>query len=165
MGQKCWYVIQSKPKKEVIVSAQLRRLPIAFDVFFPKIRNYLGIRPLFPSYLFVRTDMEHFKNYQTLKFTRGVLRVLSNKDGEPVSVQQDVVQTIKDRLNSEGVIDQSLIFRIGQSVKVQCGPLKDLIGILEKPADDEGRVQVLFKLLRYPLRAVLNCKELAVVGL
>ena len=53
---------------------------------------------------------------------------------------------------------------MGQVVRIRRGPLKDLIGILEKPVSDEGRVQVLFKLLKYPIRAVVHYEDLALTG-
>ena len=162
MGQKRWYVVQSKPQKEAVVFGQLQRNFEQFETFLPKIRNHLGVRPLFPSYLFVKTEMEEYINFQNLKFTRGLLRILSTKEGRPISVSSEVIEVIQGYVGSDGLIDQSRRLQIGQWVKVQRGPLKDLIGILEKPVIASGRVQVLFKLLKYQMRAILKFEDLAI---
>ena len=164
MEKKRWFVVQSKQHKESVVCGQINRMTNEIEIFFPKIRNHLGVRPLFPSYLFVRTIMANSENYRLLKFTRGVLRVVGTREGEPLSVDDEVIGTIKSRLGADGLIDQRQMFQIGRPVCVQRGPLKDLIGILEKPVAEEGRVQVLFKMLKYPIRAVMKFEDLAMVG-
>lgn len=162
MTRGSWYVVQSKPLKEAVVCAQLTRFSDEIQYFFPRIRNHLGIRSLFPSYLFVKMIMTN-ENYHLIKYTRGVLRLIGSRGEGPLSVPEEVIATIQSRMESNGLIDQRKIWSKGQSVKVRKGPLKDLIGILEKPAPDAGRVQVLFRLLKYPLRAVLGFEELELV--
>jgi len=58
------------------------------------------------------------------------------------------------------LIDQRTIYKKGQLVQIKQGPLKDLIGILEKPVSASGRVHVLFKLFKYPLRAHFKCEDI-----
>lgn len=162
MWKRCWYAIQSKPLKETVVCAQLTRFPHEIEYFFPRIRTHLGIRPLFPSYLFVNMVMNN-ENYRLIKFTRGVLKVIGAREEGPLAVPEEVIATIQSRVESNGLIDQRKIWSAGQSVRVRKGPLKDLIGILERPAPDAERVQVLFRLLKYPLRAVLRFEELEII--
>ncbi|MBI4224451.1 MAG: hypothetical protein HY609_05910 [Deltaproteobacteria bacterium] len=162
MEKRKWYVIQSKPQKERLVCAQLRSAPIEVDVFFPRLRNHTGVRPLFPSYLFVNMAMNNVANYKFIKYTRGVLRLVGTREG-PIPVLPDVVETIQSRMGPHDMLDQRYVMPMGRAVRVRKGPLKDLIGILEKPVSEEGRVQILFRLLRYPLRAVLKFEELEVI--
>lgn len=162
VDKKQWYVLQTKPKKEKIVYAQLQN-SFNYDVFFPQIHNYRSIRPLFPSYLFVNAFISSFHDYRVLQYTKGVLRLLGTRNGGPVSISQEVIVTIKNQLGKDGFIDQRRFFRAGQTVRIIKGPLKDLIGILERPATDQERVQVLFKCLRYPLRATLRFENLDLV--
>lgn len=162
MLSKLWYVVQSKPLKEAVVCAQLNRLSTDVQYLFPRIRSHLGIRPLFPSYLFVSMTMTN-ENYRLIKYTRGVLRLVGTREDGPLSVNEKVIETIQSRMEPGGLIDQRAIWSGGQSVRVRRGPLKDLIGILEKPASDAGRVQVLFRLLKYPLRAILRFEELEII--
>ncbi|OGQ05051.1 MAG: hypothetical protein A3F82_02530 [Deltaproteobacteria bacterium RIFCSPLOWO2_12_FULL_44_12] len=159
MIAKQWFVLQSKPQKENVVCSQLARLEGKVECFFPRIRSHLGIKPLFPSYLFVSflPDSEHFR---LIKYTRGTLRILGSRGGEPLPVTNEIVATVKNKLGPDGLIDQRGVYPIGKVVKVRRGPLKDLIGILEKPTSEVGRVQVLFRLLRYPLRAALKFEDL-----
>jgi transcriptional antiterminator RfaH len=57
-----WYVIRSKPNKEEFLAGQLTAYGI--EVFYPKIRvktvnpRARKVRAYFPSYLFVRVDLE-----------------------------------------------------------------------------------------------------------
>lgn len=162
MGKNHWYVVQSKPLKESVVCSQLTRCSDQVRHFFPRIRTHLGIRPLFPSYLFVKLVMTN-ENYRFIKYTRGVLRVVGTREEGPLFVPEEAVTAIQSRLGPNGLIDQRKMWPEGQSVRVRRGPLKDLIGILERPASDEGRVQVLFRLLKYPLRAVLRFEELEMI--
>lgn len=162
MLQKAWYVVQSKPKKESVVCAQLSRVQSEVEWFLPKIRNHLGVQALFPSYLFVKMMMD-VENYRMVHHTRGVLRIIGTKENGPIPVSPEVVSMIQSRVGSNGLIDQKKVLEMGRQVRVRKGPLKDLIGILEKPSPEEGRVQILFRLLKYPLRAVLKFEELEVI--
>lgn len=163
METRQWYAIQSKPHKEKVVCSQLARVSEFSEHFFPKIRNHRGICPLFPSYLFIKSDLTNPYYFRMLKYTRGVLRIVGTRDNGPVPVDPEAVAIMQERLDNEGFVDQREVFAIGKRVVVKKGPLKDLVGILEKPISEEGRVQILFKLLRYPLRAVLRCGDLAFV--
>ena len=159
MEQKCWYVVQSKPQKEAAVCAQLANFKERIECFLPKIRSHLGVRPLFPSYLFIKTRMEDTENYRLLRYTRGLLKIIGMREDKPIPVPLAVIDTIKDRLGEDGLIDQRKVMVMGRQVRVRKGPLKDLIGILEKPAGEEGRIQILFRLLKYPMRAVLKYRR------
>lgn len=103
------------------------------------------------------------ENYRLIKYTRGVLRVVGTREEGPLSVSEEVIATIQNRVQSNGLIDQRSVWSMGQSVRVRKGPLKDLVGILEKPASEVERVQILFRLLKYPLRAVLKFEDLEVI--
>ena len=161
-GQK-WYVVQSKPQKEAVVCAQLSRFNSQMECFLPKIRNHLGVRPLFPSYVFIRTGMKDVVNYRSIKYTRGLLRIIGTKEEGPIAVASEIIAAIKKRMGPNDLIDQTKVFVVGKGVRVRRGPLKDLMGILEKVVSDEGRIQVLFRLLKYPFRAVLKFEDLDLV--
>lgn len=161
--EKQWYVVQSKPQKEALVCAQLRSTSVKMEVFFPRFRNHSGVRALFPSYLFVNTFMDNIENYRLIKYTRGVLRIIGNRGERPIPVAREVIETIRERTGPNELIDQRYVIPMGKTVRVRKGPLKDLVGILEKFVSDEGRVQILFRLLKYPLRAVLKFEDLEAV--
>lgn len=149
-----WYVIKTKPKKEDFVEGMLKR--VNFGVLNPKIKVLKGgkivVQPLFPCYTFVNAELRDAKVYKMIKYTRGVQKILN--DGiHPVALAQDIIDTIRERMDTNNVITPS--FRPGQTVRVSKGPLKDLIGILEDPPDAKGRVKVLLKLMNWS--AQLQC--------
>ncbi|MDP2599814.1 MAG: transcription termination/antitermination NusG family protein, partial [Deltaproteobacteria bacterium] len=164
VGVRRWYVAQSKPHKELLVCKHLGRAFERKDILFPQIRRGTRLRPLFPSYLFFRTVIEVSENYRNIKYARGVLRILGDQNHLAFPVADEVIEVLQNRIDANGIIDQSHMMRVGQPVRVRIGPLKDLIGILEKPVSDDKRVQVLFKLLRYPLRAMLSIEDLEQIG-
>ena len=164
MDSQQWVVVQSKPHKESLVCSQLSRMRGEIDFFFPKIKTHIGIRPLFPSYLFVHARVNRVDHLHLIKYTRGVLRIVGYREEGPTTVADEVIDTIQSRIGSDGLIDQSKRYEFGETVRVCRGPLKDLIGILEKPVVEAGRVQVLFKLLKYPLRAVLAYSDLEAIS-
>ena len=58
------------------------------------------------------------------------------------------------------LIEQNLLYREGESVRVKKGILKDLIGIIEENMSDEGRVKILFKWLNNTMRACVKYTQL-----
>jgi transcription antitermination factor NusG len=154
---KLWHVIQSKPKKEKSVQEQLEKA--CFEVFLPMMQGPRSPKPLFPSYLFIRTDFQNVSIHRLIRFTRGVNRILG--DGKaPLPVSDFLVETLKGMTLNGSLLEQDLIFKEGDFVTVKRGILKDLKGIIEKNLSDEGRVKVLFKWLHGCMRAILKYKDL-----
>lgn len=161
-----WYVIKTKPKKEESVSQRLQRA--SFEVFLPKLKfishqkmatvNYL-LKPLFPSYLFIRANFKNPSIKRLVHFTRGVSRILGDKEG-PQPVSKDIVELLQERTRDGSLIEQELLYKEGAIVRVKKGLLKDLVGIIEKNITDAGRVKILFKWLNGNMRAILRYSEL-----
>ncbi|MBI4365222.1 MAG: hypothetical protein HY543_00210 [Deltaproteobacteria bacterium] len=151
-----WYIIQTKPKKEGVVCEQLGRA--SYELFFPKMRALDRVKPLFPSYLFIRTDFSDPTLHRLVRFTRGVTRILGGASPKPVP--DDLVDTLRTRTRDGALIEQTLLFKEGDQVRVRRGILKDLAGIIEKNMPEAGRVRVLFKWLRSCMRAVVTYTDL-----
>lgn len=172
-AQNNWYVIQTKPMAEERTCANFksmhdpRFLSEDVEAFCPKVKcmargregaDAVRSKPLFPSYIFVKWDLKDAERHQLVKYTRGVNRVLG--DGErPVAISSEIIDLIRERVNGEGIIEQKL-FSVGDSVKVRRGILKDLVGILERPVSDSGRVDVLLRIFNREMRAKLKCSEI-----
>lgn len=156
-----WYVIQTKPRHEDQV---VKRLELAgLEGLNPKIRSFsAGLRPLFPNYIFLRWDLTEAHNYHTIKYTRGVNKVLGTSM-TPVPISDDVIEVIKERLNPQNILEKET-FRVGSMVRVKRGLLRDLIGVLEKPVSADGRVAVLLKIYEREMKAMLSCKDVALVA-
>lgn len=159
-----WFVVQTKPKKEKDVEDQLVRA--SFDVFLPKLRaincQLSGInhyKPLFPSYLFIKTDFDNPQIHRMIRFTRGTTRILGDTCG-PVPLADFIVETLQEKTKDGSLIEQELLFKEGNAVTVKRGILKDLQGIIEMNLSEKGRVRVLFKWLNNSMRAELKYTEL-----
>jgi len=160
-----WYVIKTKPLAEDDVRQRLTRAH--FEVFLPRIKTIVRsrtkpitrLKSLFPSYLFARLNLEDAEIYHMIKYTRGVHKILG-AGTMPVPIPEEVIACIRGRVDKEGVIEQRLIFKKGDSVRIRKGPLKDLVGILEKPVSASGRVRVLLEIMRKVVRTEMACSEI-----
>jgi len=145
-----WFVVRTKAGDENRANANLLNQEI--ETFLPlfKARHLRGvkmvrtIKPLFPGYLFARLDLD--LHYARVKWTRGVSRILGNREG-PVSISQAVVQTIRDRLGKDNLIELEDELKEGDLVQVVSGPLKDLLGVFQRRMSGKDRVRVLLNLI------------------
>ena len=125
--QKNWFVVQTKPCEERKVSFYLIQKRI--ETYLPKteIHIYKGLRrakkikPLFPSYIFVRCERE--KVYSVC-WTKGVKKVLWNNT-DPQPIPDDLIHSIKSLANKDGLIKQPKRYKPNDLVKITSGPFKD----------------------------------------
>jgi transcriptional antiterminator RfaH len=146
--QRDWYVVYSKPHKEVHAQFHLRMKGL--DVFFPRLdlvrvaEKRKRIIPLFPNYLFVRLHLPTEFHY--VIWSPGVKRLVSFGD-RPIPLDDDVVTFLKQQTDPEGLIKARSQLRPGQEVEIHGGPFDGLIAIIQDPPDPKGRVRILLKLL------------------
>ena len=94
-----WYVVHTKSRFENVVHDGLVKKSV--ETFLPKInvksrrRDRLIILnvPLFPGYVFVRTDLHPHHHLDIVK-TVGVVRLIGNADG-PIPVNERTVESLK----------------------------------------------------------------------
>jgi len=143
-----WYVIYSNPHKEQ--QAQFHLGLKGVQTFFPRLHvpatgeNKGKVVPLFRNYLFARIDVT--SEYHLVVWTPGVRRLVTF-GGEPIPIQEDVVEFLKQRADPHGVIPARSKLRRSEEVEISGGPFDGLMGIIQTPPDDKGRVKVLLKLL------------------
>ena len=94
-----------------------------------------------------------------VRYTRGVQKILGDEEG-PHPVSGDIIDFIKNTTTSGDLVEQKLLLKEKTDVRVKKGLFKDLIGILETPVNDTGRVRVLFKILKSVVRVNLFCCDL-----
>ncbi len=152
-----WYVIRTKLKKEKEVINQLNRAH--YELFFPQMNAVPSPKPLFPCYLFIRTDFTDPNHHRMVRYTRGVNRILGTGT-DPAPVSDIVIETLKMKTENGLLREQELLFKEGDEVKVKKGILKDLQGMIEKNLPAAGRVKVLFKWLNVNMRATLKYTDL-----
>jgi len=141
-----WFVLNTKPKKE----GQVERLfsEGGFTIYCPKYRREKRVTPFFPGYAFLRFDFP--EQYQTVKYTRGVKRIVGN-DAGPTPIPDEMVEGIRRR-EQDGLI----VFErygeepaVGDEIEVVEGPLKGLRGIFRKEVGDSERVMILLNYVSY----------------
>ncbi len=141
-----WYVINTKPKKE----GQVERLfkEGGFTIYCPKYVHERRVGPFFPGYAFLLFEFPD--QYQLVKYTRGVKRIVGN-DAGPTPIPEEVVSGIKAR-ERDGVI----VFErygeepvAGDEIEVVEGPLKGLKGIFRKEIGASERVMILLNYVSY----------------
>lgn len=152
-----WFVINTKPKKEF----QVERLfsEGGFEFYYPKFKHENRIKPFFPGYGFLIFDFP--SQYQLVKYTRGVKRVVGNKEG-PIPIPETVIQEIKAR-EVNGLIElekHGEAPKVGDEIEVVEGPLKGLKGIFKKELGDKERVMILLSYVSYQGQLLIEKKKL-----
>jgi transcription elongation factor/antiterminator RfaH len=147
-----WYVIQTKPKKEEDAKSYLTMNGL--EVFNPLMETFtqrngaMGkeLRSLFPNYIFGKFDID--QNYALVRWGRGVKKILGF--GEyPAPVSDDVIEIIRNRVDSSGVVRKTVHFNPDDWIRIKSGPLKDLVGIFDRWVSENDRVRVLLNLIGY----------------
>ncbi len=140
-----WYVLHTRSRFENVVSEGLAKK--SFDAFLPKVqvrsrrrdRRMLIRVPLFPGYIFVRTDLNPYKHLEILK-TVGAVRLIGNRQG-PVAVPEDTVASIRIMVSGDQPVITGSRFRKGDRVIVVRGPFEGVVGTFVRYRG-KGRVVV-----------------------
>jgi transcriptional antiterminator RfaH len=153
-----WYVVNTKPKKEGQVESLFREG--GFTIYCPRYRAEEAVRPFFPGYAFLRFDYP--ADFRTVKYTRGVKRILGTSEEGPTPVPEEVILDIRSR-ERDGLI----VFEkygetpgIGDQIEVVEGPLKGLKGIFKKEVGDRERVMILLNFVSYQGMLLIEKKRL-----
>lgn len=154
---KNWFVLNTKPKKEFHVE----RLFIegGFTIYNPKYLHEKRIKPFFPGYEFIHFDYP--EQYRTVRYTRGVKRVVGNKEG-PIPIPETVIKEIKAR-EVKGLIELYKYGEepeIGDEIEVVEGPLKGLRGIFKRELPERKRVMILLNYVSYQGQLLIEKKKL-----
>jgi transcriptional antiterminator NusG len=130
-----WFAVHVKSRHEHTVSARLTEAGV--EVFSPvverlsrwKDRNKLIRFPLFPCYVFVHIPGTHHDKLTVLK-VKGVIRFLGSTSGEPESIPEEQIISLKTAVESKVSIDPYPYLQEGQRVRVKRGPLSGVEGVL-----------------------------------
>ncbi|MBF0542177.1 MAG: hypothetical protein HQK91_12100 [Nitrospirae bacterium] len=149
-----WYAIYTKPGKEIIVSDKLSKLS-EIEVINPIIKEKKFFRnklvtvetELFPSYIFARFNMENY--YHTIKYTRGIKRILGENTGSPFIVDEMIIDSIKDRMVDGFIRLEPPLFNLGDTVFINEGPLKGFMGVFLSETKPLERVAILLNAVSY----------------
>lgn len=156
-----WYVLQSKPRQEVLAKENLERQ--GYSAYLPQIRLNKRLRgkwqskvePMFPRYLFV--ELTPFQDdFGPLRSTRGVSSVV--RFGlEPAVMPTNIITELKARECGEtGVVEpRSALFETGQNVEILDGPFKGLEGVFSASTSEE-RVILMLNVLGQKTRVAVD---------
>jgi transcription antitermination factor NusG len=95
--------------------------------------------PLFPGYLFVRTDLRPDRHLEIVK-TVGAVRLIGTKDG-PVPVPDDTISSLEIMVSTELPVATGSRLRKGDRVVVVSGPFAGVTGTFVRYRG-KGRVVV-----------------------
>lgn len=141
-----WYVLRTKPHAERQVDALLalrnceHYLPLVHGWRSPCQRE-----PLFPGYLFIRTEIPSLK-WVEVRSLPGVAYVL-NTDGRPVPVPAELVDSVRARVEMENGAHGRGGFNPGDRVWILRGPFQGLEAAFDRRLSPAGRSRVLVHLL------------------
>lgn len=129
-----WYAVWTRSRHEKAVRDQLLRKSI--DVFLPTVTKWSRWKdrkkqidwPLFPGYCFVRFDPQHRLPVLTCD---GVVQIIGT-DGVPAPIPDVEIDGIRQLVESELQYDPCPLIKEGEMVKVVSGPLKGVIGRLQR---------------------------------
>lgn len=128
-----WYVIHARSRHEAKVELALRQKGI--EIFLPKVivrsrrqdRKLLINVPLFPGYLFVRTNLDSC-GYREIFKAPGVVRLVGN--GSPIPVPKETVDSIRAIVESDKPSYPWPYLQTGSLVRVLDGPLAGTVGVI-----------------------------------
>lgn len=159
-----WYVVHTRPYCETLAAVNLSRIgyPICYPYFHKVTRHARRttkvLAPLFPRYLFVKFDVSRDR-WRRINSTRGVVRLIVQ--GEmPQAVPTGIIEAILGHINDDGTIRTLSLFEPGQIVRIENGPLADLVATFER-CEPDGRARVLTELLGRIVSIVLSRETFA----
>ena len=129
-----WYVLHTKSRHENVVDEGLKKKTL--EVFLPKIKVRSKRRdrramiqvPLFPGYVFVKTDLHPHSHLEIVK-TAGAVRLIGSKLG-PVPVPDETIDSLRIMIASDGPISTGTRLKPGDRVMVVDGPFTGVSGTL-----------------------------------
>ena len=147
-----WYLVHTKPKKEVQAEHNLQRQD--YEVFLPRIQQLHRrrgrwvdvIEPLFPRYLFIRLNFGH-DNIGPVRHTTGVHNLVRFTE-EPAVVPDTIIETLRCNADPDtGVFHpQGPLFKPGDKVILDRGPMTSLQAIFLAELGQD-RVSILLEIL------------------
>jgi transcriptional antiterminator RfaH len=163
-----WYVVQTKPRQELLALVNLERQ--GYECYLPQMRiervrrNKARIvtEAMFPRYLFIRLDNSGFgKSWSPIRSTLGVSNLV--RFGTQVAKVGDRV--IDFLRSNELAMPTESMFKQGQTVVITDGPFAGIEAIYQT-ADAEGRSLILLELLSKPtqMRIETECLRKADAG-
>jgi transcriptional antiterminator RfaH len=161
-----WYAVQSKPRQEALAEENLERQ--GYRVYCPRLRLRKlrrgqwthSVEPLFPRYLFIRTDPEE-QSLAPVRSTLGVATLV--RFGHLLRpVPEEVITFLKQQEDqaAQQRIDDTWPHQPGDQVEILEGPFAGLTAIYQMPKP-EDRALLLLTLLGRPNKITVDMAHIA----
>jgi transcription elongation factor/antiterminator RfaH len=143
--ERLWYVMHTKSRHEKIVNDLLLKksveayLPIITMPSKRRDRKAMIRVPLFPGYLFVKTDLHPNSHLEVVK-TAGAVRLIGNRQG-PLPVPDETVESLQIMVDSDNLVTTGHRLASGDKVMVIYGPFAGVVGTFVRYGG-KGRVIV-----------------------
>lgn len=130
-----WYAVWTRSRHEFVAAIEIEQK--GFSIFLPTVerlsrrkdRRKVITAPLFPGYLFVKTEM-NVENYIQIARSVGVANVVGYHMGHAEAVKDEEIQSIQILLEGKVPIEKHVYIPAGSSVRVLSGPFKGVVGIV-----------------------------------
>lgn len=151
-AHEAWYCFQALTKREHI-AASLLRAELGIPVFCPRIAYDKSTRrgkvrfidPLFPGYLFLRTDLREY--YRAVMATQGIRRLVSYGERVP-QVPEPFIHELRERIGENEIREvEAPKLQEGTEVKVTRGPFMNMDAVVAGVVPARERVRLLLELL------------------
>ena len=161
-----WYVLHTKSRHEKVVTDGLLKKSI--EVYLPlvtvrsrrKDRRVMIRVPLFPGYIFVKTDLHPNSHLEVVK-TVGAVRLIGNKQG-PVPVPDETVNSLQIMVESNHAVTTGNQLKSGDRVIVVYGPFAGVVGTFVRHGS-KGRVIVNIEALGQYAGVEVNEEDIEII--
>ncbi len=148
----CWYVLRSKPRKERALWRYVQSQEV--ECFYPRLRvnpvnpRAREIRPYFPGYMFVHTDLDevgHYK-FRWMPNSLGLVRFGGVPAPVPDNLVHGIQRTVAQIQEAGGETLHGL--QPGDQVIIEDGPFAGYRAIFDTTLSGKERVRVLLSMLK-----------------
>lgn len=130
--ERLWYVLHTKSRHEKVVNDLLLKKSV--EAYLPLVtvrskrrdRKVMIKVPLFPGYVFVKTDLHPNSHLEVVK-TAGAVRLIGTKKG-PVPVPGETVDSLQIMVDSNHPVATGHQLKSGDKVMVIYGPFTGVVG-------------------------------------
>jgi len=162
-----WFVVHTRPFAEMRAIENLQRQ--GYKTFCPRARRTIrharktsvAMTPIFRNYLFLQLNLA-FDLWRCINSTRGVVGLIMQGD-RPGAAPRGVIEAILQYVDADGTLSPARLFGVGQPVRIESGPLADVVGRFER-CEPDGRVRVLVELLGCVVSVVLGRETMIIAA-
>ena len=146
-----WYLIYTKPRKELVAQEHLERQ--GFLTYLPRIertrkrngKRFSTTEAFFPRYLFISLNKTS-DNWSSIRSTVGIANIVRFTQ-YPAIVSESLISVLMQQENQEtGFYDEESKFKLGNSVRITDGSLAGYEGVFKAKTGEE-RVIILLNVM------------------